>query len=206
MRFDLWTSLACCVVFGAGCLTPKEDASRFYVLSSGGGVELSSVGDSAEVVPLVFVSPVSIPRYLEQPAMVTRVGEAEVVYSDLHFWAEPLGDAVTRRLREALVERVGGDRVYAGEVRRPTGAYVDLQVSVSRFEVDLAGEAVLVARWVGGGQPSGAGERISGQGVYRRQVTTGDSLQGARVVALVGCVDDMAGEIAGQLRGVVSGD
>ncbi len=208
MKFTFWICLACAAVLGAGCLSPKEDHSRFYTLSSGGSAEL---GGAAPVgmgeYPLLFVSPVSLPRYLDRPAMVTRVGEVELVYSDEHFWAEPLSEGVTRRIREALAASLGVDRVHAAEVRRPAEAYLDLQVNIGRFEVDAAGEAVLVARWVMGMQPRG-GTPLMGEGTYRRRVVPGDFLQGARVAALAGCIDDLVEAIVTRLSepGAVSED
>ncbi len=123
----------------AGCAATP---TRFYVLSpvpGATGTERAPIG--------LAVGPVSLPDYLDRPQIVTRDGANAVRLGANDQWAGPLDDMLPRLLVEDLAARLPGDRV-VGFPRTDAPAFDRrVAVDVSRFDVDEAGNAVLVAQW-----------------------------------------------------------
>ena len=78
-----------------GSTTP----SKFYLLTSKQATSRPKVAKSRQIIGL---GPVTLPRYLDQDQMVTRVKSQEVHLAEYHRWAEPLDDNVERVLNDDL--------------------------------------------------------------------------------------------------------
>ena len=131
----------------SGCVNfkPVEDPTRFYVLTAQASRE--SLPDAVRLTNLVFVSEVEIPAYLDNPRIAVRRDEHQLDFSDRHHWAEPLRDGVRRSLRDNLAAMLGSRSVYLLSRRRPAGDVIELQVSLSRFEVASDQSARVIADW-----------------------------------------------------------
>jgi uncharacterized lipoprotein YmbA len=132
----------------SGCLgtTPT---STFYTLSvpvppaaprSG---QPTSDGPASEVA--VWVGPVSVPRYLDRPQIVTRESGSELGVAQLHRWAGSLASDVVRVIALDLSARLGTDRVVAYPNLPSFPIDYRVTVDVARLEGTLAGEVVLDA-------------------------------------------------------------
>jgi len=95
----------------------------------------------------VGVGPVSLPKYLDRPQLMTRTAANSLAQADLDQWGGELNDNVTRVIALDLANLLGTDRVslYPWKDRTP----VDYQVTVDimKFEQDTDGAAVLDAFW-----------------------------------------------------------
>lgn len=131
----------------SGCVNikPVEDNTRFYVLTALASRE--SLPDAGRLTNLVFMSDVEIPAYLDNPRIAVRRDEPLIDYSDRHHWAEPLRDGVRRSLRDNLAAMLGSQSVFLLSHRRPAGDVIELQVSLSRFEVTSDQSARVIADW-----------------------------------------------------------
>jgi uncharacterized protein len=120
--------------------------TRFYTLAP-----LQDAPDAAmPATPpelTVGVGPVTLPPYLDRPQLVTRAGSNRVVLADFDSWAEPLDGLFARVLAENLALRLGTDDVLLLPQRRSMPLDYQVEVDVSRFDVDTNGNAVLDARW-----------------------------------------------------------
>lgn len=112
----------------AACGTTS--ASRFFALTA-----LEPEGTGGAVAPGVL-DPVQVADYLRRPQMLRRRSAVELEIDEYSRWAEPLDLALTRVLEQDL-------GVLLGE--RAAGAR--LSCSVTRFEQDEEGRAVLEARY-----------------------------------------------------------
>jgi uncharacterized protein len=93
------------------------------------------------------VGPVTLPPYLDRPQLVTRAGSNRVVLADFDSWAEPLDGLFARVLAENLAFLLGTDDVLLLPQRRPVPLDYQVEVDVTRFDVDTSGNAALDARW-----------------------------------------------------------
>jgi len=86
----------------AGCLSPKEDPTRFYVLSTSDASQVDEAWDDRPGMTDVGVGPFIMPGYLDRPQFVRRVGPNEVRPVEAARWAETLGEGFERVLAEDL--------------------------------------------------------------------------------------------------------
>lgn len=123
-----------------GCLglKPHVDPTRFYVLTATAEAGAKEPGEK------VTLGRVELPDYVRTPRIPLRVSNHEIQYSDLHQWAEPVEDAVPRVLAENLLRRLGPERFRSGPMPTHLVAH-EIQVGISRFDVEPAGLAVLEA-------------------------------------------------------------
>ena len=134
--------LVSCLVAGCSFLSPREDPSRFFLLTSPTDIDevASSEGGS------IAVGPVEMPSYLSGPLLVTRIDENEVMISDFERWAEPLEDNFQR----VLVENLSGSldtRVVAFPAPIGEPLRVRVPITVRRFDRDSLGTVALWVRW-----------------------------------------------------------
>ncbi len=132
----------------AGCspLSPREDPSRFFLLTSSPhetGTPSSSADTSAGAIA---VGPLDLPTYLSGPLLVTRIDDNEVQISDFERWAEPLRDNLLRVLAEDLTGQLQS-RVVVFPALLSEDVRLRVPIAVKRFERDSIGAVELRARW-----------------------------------------------------------
>jgi uncharacterized protein len=178
------TSASCTV------LAPRADPSRFFVLTPLADAAPSSGG---ERVASLGLGPIHLPRYLDRPEIVTRVGPNEVKPALFDYWGGSLRRQFETVLAQNLQTLVHADRIqlypwYAGAA--PT---LVVEVDVQRFEPSSDGRVELAARWrVRKG--SGLDTLRAGESTFSRPLSGGDSE--AAAVALSGLLEDFSRELA----------
>jgi uncharacterized protein len=127
---------------GACASTP----SHFYLLNTLSASETMPATVAAQS-PVVGVGPITLPKYLDRPQIVTRVGRHQLAIGEFDRWAEPLQDNISRVLAENLARLVPTDHILLHPW--PRSATVDYQVSMEVLQFDgwLGGESTLLARW-----------------------------------------------------------
>lgn len=128
-----------------GCGTSQP--SHFYLLRA---ISPTSSSDLSEVKPSnlsVGLGPVTLPKYLDRPQIVTQSGTHEVELADFHKWAEPLSENVSHVLTENLSALLSTDRVLQYPWRSSNPLDYQVVVDFWQFDATMGGEAVLVARW-----------------------------------------------------------
>jgi uncharacterized lipoprotein YmbA len=130
---------------GCSVLPPRPDPSRFYTLSPTVDADASNPGEQRTV--LYGLGPIELPSYLDRDELAERMSSAEVRYSRIDFWAEPLKTNLTRVLLQDLSTLLGADRIVL--YPWPGTVAVDYQIVVNllRFERTAAGGTELRARW-----------------------------------------------------------
>ena len=88
-------------VASASCtvLTPRADPSRFFVLTPLADAAPSSGG---ERVASLGLGPIHLPRYLDRPEIVTRVGPNEVKPALFDYW----GGSLSRQFETVLAQNL----------------------------------------------------------------------------------------------------
>jgi uncharacterized lipoprotein YmbA len=126
----------------SGCA--RSTPTRYYLLESA----LEPV--KADTLPSknLRVAQVTVPDYLDRNSIVSRVnGETELVVSQFHAWAEPVGHGVRRVVQEVLTPpllAVGLNVLAPGDDTRADYA---LLVDLQRLDGNFDSKAVLEARW-----------------------------------------------------------
>jgi uncharacterized protein len=183
---------------GAGCADSQP--TRFYTLAA--LPDAPSEAMLARTSDLsVGVGPVTLPPYLDRPQLVTRAGSNRAVLAEFDSWVEPLQGMFARVLAENLALLLGTDDVLTLPQRRALALDYQVEVDVTRFDVDTSGNAVLDARWWVLGRD---GERIlrSGRSTISEPTQVADytAAAGALSRALGAMSLEIARAIADQAR------
>ena len=125
----------------AGC--PFNAQTRLYVLTATTDKPASTSPEGAAI----GVGPITLPKYLDRPQIVTRVAANSLDQANLDQWGGDLNDNITRVVATNLSNLLATDRVSLYPWK--DGAPVDFQVTmdISRFEQDKDGNAVLNVFW-----------------------------------------------------------
>ncbi|HKF61278.1 MAG TPA: PqiC family protein [Dongiaceae bacterium] len=124
-----------------GC--PGNAPTRLYVLTATTDKPASTSPEGAAI----GVGPITLPKYLDRPQIVTRVAANSLDQANLDQWGGDLNDNITRVVATNLSNLLATDRVSLYPWK--DGAPVDFQVTmdISRFEQDKDGNAVLNVFW-----------------------------------------------------------
>ena len=143
----LQISAACLLLAGCAAFSPSHDPSKFYTL-----VPLTDVGSARTTnkgmaqVSLI-VGPIKFPGYLDRQQIASRISPNQLEFSETHRWAEPLPENFARILSENLSALLGTEKISLFPRRETTTPDYQLEIDVSRFEVNSDREAYLRARW-----------------------------------------------------------
>jgi len=126
----------------AGCLSPRKDDSKFYVLSP-----VADAAGAASRPILLGLGPVKLPAYLDRQEVVTRVAANQLELSTVDRWAEPLSSNFTRVLAQDLSADLGTQRITFYPWYNTTRVDFQVKVDVYRFETSSDGKIDLTAHW-----------------------------------------------------------
>jgi uncharacterized protein len=131
-------------LLGLGACTSTP--SRFYILNTIAASE-TIPATAAERGPVIGVGPITFPKYLERPQIVTRASRHQLTLGEFDRWAEPLQENFSRVLVENLALLIPTEYILLNPW--PGSAAPDYQVSVEvrQFDDWLGGESTLLARW-----------------------------------------------------------
>jgi hypothetical protein len=132
------------VLLAASCgvLTPVKDASVNHVLDA--VVPERVVTGSS---PAVAIARPSLPGYLDRQQLVSRGSDGRMLMNSYQLWAEPLDAGISR------VTAINLGRLANSLNIQPVETFVTLdydrllEIRVSRFEPDAAGNLVLECTW-----------------------------------------------------------
>ena len=124
----------------AGC---ADKPTRLYVLS----VATQKPASTSPTGVAIGVGPVTLPKYLDRPQIVTRVETNSLDQANFDQWGGDLNDNITRVMATNLSNLLATDRVSIYPWK--DGAPIDYQITldVSRFEQDKDGSVVLNVFW-----------------------------------------------------------
>lgn len=134
------------MLFQAGC-AGRSRSAQFYVLSpaAGNAAEIKRTGFSSDVA--VAVAPVSLPKYLKKPQIVTRTGSNELQLAEFDRWAGRLEEDIGRVIAENLAQELATDKVIPLPVLEGADFDYTIEITLSRFDGLLGGDLELAARW-----------------------------------------------------------
>lgn len=122
----------------AGC---KSQPASFYVLSP----LQHSAKKTCDVV--LGVGPLTLPRYLEQPQLVTRLSRNQLHLNEFHRWAEPLKSNILRVLTRDLKTLLRARSVVPYPWPADANVGYEVQVTITQFDAAANGVSILSANW-----------------------------------------------------------
>jgi uncharacterized lipoprotein YmbA len=124
----------------AGC---SSSPTRLYVLSANAE---KSGATSAQGIS-IGIGPVTLPKYLDRPQMVTRVASNGLSQGDFDQWGGDLNDNITRVLATNLSNLLGTDRVSLYPWPDPSVVGYQVTLDITQFEQGPDGGATLDVFW-----------------------------------------------------------
>ena len=179
-----------------GC---ASQPSRFYLLSAVANTEAASPGTSGQQGPTIGVGPVTLPRYVDRPQLVTRTSPYELKLAEFDRWAEALDTNFTRVLAENLSILLPTARVVMSPWPRATLLDYQITVDVTHFLSQVGGDSLLIADWT---LLKGVGQEALTSGRARFSASSGGHDYAAIVAAMSQTVASLSREIATTIRGV----
>ena len=181
-----------------GC---ASQPSRFYLLSALPSAETVALAPSGEQGPTIGVGPVTLPRYVDRPQIITRTSPYELQLAEFDRWAESLDTNFSRVLADNLSLLIPASRVVIAPWLRTTPIDYQIIVEVTHFLSQLGGESLLIADWT---LFKGEGQQALISGKSRFSAATGGQDYAAIVAAMSQTVASLSREIATAIRGVGS--
>jgi uncharacterized protein len=178
-----------------GC---ASQPSRFYLLHALPNSETTSLGTSGEGLT-IGVGPVTLPRYLDRPQIVTRTGAYELKLAEFDRWAEALDANFARVLADNLALSMPASRVAVSPWPRATAVDYQVIVDVTHFLSQEGGESLLIADWI---LFKGEGQQVLMRGRSRLSASVGGQDYTAIVAAMSQTVASLSREIATAIKGV----
>jgi len=179
----------------AGCASqsPRVD---FYMLSA----DARPMGDASVAGKCngqaISIGPISWPRYLDQPRIVTRVGTNRLEVHEFNRWGGSLEDDFSRTVIRNLSVLLQSELVINYRRSAQFSPVYRVEVEVRRFDGQLGGDVTLEAKWSIIADASGKLEKVATSTI---QKSTSASDYEALVNASSMAVAQLSEEIAAQL-------
>ncbi len=133
-------AVALLAVIGCGSTPP----SNHYQLDEPAATRLSGIDRGIAV----GVGPVILEPYLDRPQIVIRGAGHKLELSEFNRWSEPLKDSISRVIIVNLSNMLESTRVFQIPRRNKTiPLEFRIEIEIARFDGELGGDALLVARW-----------------------------------------------------------
>jgi len=177
----------------AGC-AGQSPRSNFYTLSAEAKPLAEVAGNCSSQA--VSVGPVSWPRYLDQPRIVTRVGANRLDESEFNRWGGSLEDGFIRTVIKNLSELLHSERVVNYRRSEHFAPVYRVEITVDRFDGQMGENVVLDAQWSIIAEASNKLEMVRSSLIQKNVSATGyEALVNASSLA----VTQLSEEIAVQL-------
>ena len=182
------------VLLLAGCAgkSPRVD---FYVLSPDARAVAGVAGSCS--TQAISVGPVSWPRYLDQPRIITRAGTNRLEASEFNRWGGSLEDDFVRTAIENLSALLQSELVVNYRRSNNFSPVYRVEMVVLRFDGQLGGDVALDVKWGIINEATGKYELVTTSSIQRG--TSGqdyDALVNASSMALSQLSEEIAVQLA----------
>jgi uncharacterized lipoprotein YmbA len=154
---------------------------------------------SGQQATTIGVGPVTLPRYVDRPQIVTRTSPYEIRVAEFDRWAEALDANFSRVLAENLSALLPTARVVMSPWQRAARIDYQVTVDVTHFLSQVGGDTLLIADWT---LFKGEGQEVLSSGTSRFSAPPAGQDYAAIVAAMSQTVAGLSREIATTIRGV----
>ena len=184
--------LALLLLTGCAGTSPRVD---FYVLSADAKAVAGVAGSCSSQA--ISVGPVSWPRYLDQPRIITRAGTNRLEASEFNRWGGSLEDDFVRTAIENLSALLQSELVVNYRRSNNFSPAYRVEMVVLRFDGQLGGDVALDVKWGVINEATGKYELVTTSSIQRG--TSGqdyDALVNASSMALSQLSEEIAAQLA----------
>lgn len=176
-----------------GCVGSSQ-ATKFYILNP-----IANIGPAKHTstdVPTVGIGPISLPKYLDRPEIVTRLGPNKVKVDEFNLWAGSLKENLQLAITESLSLMAANRAVVPYPWKKSAGVTVQVGINIRRFDIDNS-DAILTADWT-----TGNTNRLSKHTKHRSEIKIPVAGIGyaAKIAALNLALDQFTQEIAASIK------
>lgn len=125
----------------------NTQSTHFYLLRAMDPVDHSLSLEHKNEGISMGLGPVSLPKYLDRPQIVTRISSHEIDLAEFHNWAAPLKENVSQVLEENLSYLLDTQRIVAYPWNRSKSPTYQLSLDIMQLDGTKNQEAVLKVRW-----------------------------------------------------------
>ena len=182
------------VLLLAGCAgtSPRVD---FYVLSADAKAVAGVAGSCSSQA--ISVGPVSWPRYLDQPRIITRAGTNRLEASEFNRWGGSLEDDFVRTAIENLSALLQSELVVNYRRSNNFSPVYRVEMVVLRFDGQLGGDVALDVKWGVINEATGKYELVTTSSIQRGASGQDyDALVNASSMALSQLSEEIAAQLA----------
>ena len=187
---------ALALLTAAGCAhTPK---SQMYILySNRQALEPIPQYAPAATNKIIALDSIMLPQYVDQPVIVTRLNDYELLSSEFQRWGEPLATGLRSVIERNLSLLLHNRKIVNYRYANP--AIVDLVVNITVTDLSgiLGREARLAVRWSLSGQNNRKATAIIKSTTYTRKLK--DATYGSYVVAQSKMLAEFCKELAADI-------
>jgi len=141
----VFLALSFAMLAHVGC-AGRSQSARFYVLSPVPGAEMiEKPGITPEMA--IGIHPVTLPKYLKRPQIVTRSGSTGLHLAEYDRWAGKIEEDIGRVIAENLSYMLAADTVLAYPAMTEINLDYAIKVDISRFDGSLGGNIEFIGRW-----------------------------------------------------------
>lgn len=181
---------------GCSVMAPQPDRSRFFTLTPAADSQTPPAESPNGRDLTLGLGPITIPRYLQRPEVVTRINKTELSVSDNDRWAEPLGDSVASVLAQDLSSDIPGLQITPFPWSQETS--IDYSVSVQFLHLERTADrrADIEAVWK---IRNGRDHRLVQSGITTTSLPAGNDESSASVALSQG-VAEVSSKVAEALK------
>lgn len=129
-----------------GCMG-KSPPPNFYILTPLQEVQKDSQKSVSESMIAIGIGPVTLADYIDQPKIITRTGDNQLVRAEFDRWAGSFKDNVTNVLAENISFLRATEQVHIYPWHLSLPIDYQIQLDILRCDGVLGQEVQLVARW-----------------------------------------------------------
>jgi uncharacterized lipoprotein YmbA len=190
LRHPAWVAVASVLLLG-GCLG-RSPSVRFYTLRALPGTQTHTLGPDVGIQ----VGPVRVPRYLDQPQIVTRGEGSRIEIDEFNRWAGGLEANLLRALGDDLAARLPGTQVVVYPVLLELPVRYKVIFEITDLEGRPGGSLDLRVRWAIHSGVKDAVVAVESSRIQRSVSSGVDGLVEAHEQALAELADAIAARIA----------
>ena len=127
-----------------GCGTSQP--AHFYLLRAMSPDSDAGLSETKASSLSLGLGPISLPKYLDRPQIVTRISSHEIDLAEFHKWGAPLKDNLVSVLHENLSKLLSTNRIVEYPWNRSTLPDYQLSLEVMQFDGTKNQEATLSVR------------------------------------------------------------
>ncbi len=177
----------------AGC-AGQSPRSNFYMLSADAKPRTGVAGNCSSQA--ISVGPVSWPRYLDQPRIVTRVGANRLEESEFNRWGGSLEDGFIRTLIKNMSRLLNSELVVNYRRSEHFAPAYRVEIVVNQFDGQIGENVTLDAKWSILAEVSGKLEMVKTSSISKNTSGPGyEALVNASSLAVAQLSEEIAAEL-----------